>query len=763
MTRCSSCFAAKDKEGTCAYCGYDEQTKEVYPNALAPGTVLNRQYLIGKVLGQGGFGITYLGLDLHLDIKVAIKEYYPDGLVTRGTASTQLTIYSGEKEQYFQYGADRFLEEAKILGKLQNTPNIVPVKAFFKENNTAYLVMDYIEGISFKQYLKKMNGKILYADAILLLAPIMEALEEVHKTGLLHRDISPDNIYITHKGESKLLDFGAARYTLGEHSKSLSVILKPGYAPEEQYRTKGKQGPWTDVYALAATLYNAITGQLPPDALDRLDLDEIKRPSELGVLIPRQSEAALMKALAVRASTRYQTVDEFRKGLLAVEAAENVSDTKEGKIQEKPAELKVVSQQQVIQQVNTTQTSGFREPQRMEMQQPLPNGYNSLQPNWSQHPNMRPIYPPPKKASKLGVWIAVFASTFAIGMFALFVTMGIRFLSSPTEDSKTALEELGMPKETKVIENNPANRKTDDVPIAKEKPSTAETKKAVHWQYVIAPSWQAVQDFSGGLAAVYDGQSWGYIDVTGRLVIGHEFEDVKEFSDGIGMAKQGGLWGSIDQSGMWIIYPWWDDVGFFNMGYREGLLSVCQDDLWMFVDEEGYVVLEDERCYWAQPFSENLALVVIEGKCGYIDKDGTFVIPPKWDSGWYFSEGLAPVQSGLQWGYIDTSGSMVIEPKYNFAIPFTEGLAAVDVGSNEKAQVGFINKYGEMVIEPKYQDAYDFREGLSAVRVNGKYGFINQKGEMVIEPRWEEARSISEGLAAVKENGLWGYIEITQP
>ncbi|MDF2614669.1 MAG: serine/threonine protein kinase [Clostridia bacterium] len=305
----------------------EQDSSVMYPNALSAGTILNGQYLIERVLGQGGFGITYLAADLNLEIKVAIKEYYPEGMVTRSHASTKLSVYAGEKKEYFEYGAERFLEEAKILARFQSNPNIVGVRTFFKENNTAYFVMDYIEGISFKQYLKLMGGKILYTDALALLIPIMDALVHVHKSGLLHRDISPDNIYLTNNRESKLLDFGAARYTLGEHSKSLSVILKPGYAPEEQYRSKGRQGPWTDIYALGATLYVAITGQVPPDALDRLYEDDLRLPTELGIALPKHIENTIFKALSLRSSDRYQDMESFQRDLIDYSTQHVGSDT----------------------------------------------------------------------------------------------------------------------------------------------------------------------------------------------------------------------------------------------------------------------------------------------------------------------------------------------------------------------------------------------------------------------------------------------------
>lgn len=299
---CFGCFQEKELGGYCPHCGFGENEEQPYL-ALPLGTLLNGRYMLGKVLGVGGFGITYLGYDLTLDIKVAIKEYMPSSIATRNSDRYNVTL-TGRTEDDYRQGMENFLEEAKILAKLQNTPNIVSVQNYFKENNTAYFVMEYIDGMSLKDYLADQGGKIPYVQALAILEPIMEALVQVHALNLLHRDISPDNIYITSRGESRLLDFGAARFALGD-GKSVSVILKHGYAPEEQYSSHGNQGPWTDVYAMGATFYRCITGMLPPDSVERIRVDALKAPSELGIIIPRHIEQAILKALAVKTEDRF--------------------------------------------------------------------------------------------------------------------------------------------------------------------------------------------------------------------------------------------------------------------------------------------------------------------------------------------------------------------------------------------------------------------------------------------------------------------------
>lgn len=280
-------------------------------HVLKEGQLLHGRYEIREVLGQGGFGITYKGLDHTLDIAVAIKEYYPQGYVTRNAVYSELlTITQDKYKDAFERGKEKFLKEARTVARFQKERGIVSVNDFFEENNTAYIVMEYLEGLTLKQYIDTQG---LFDAAMLrdLMAPVIEALDAVHGAGLIHRDISPDNIMLLPNGTAKLMDFGAARDYTEFGEKSLSILLKHGYAPEEQYRTHGVQGPWTDIYALCATMYRCITGILPPQSIERMQEDTLKSPSELGFAIPSGMEAALMKGMAIFAKNRYQDVGEL--------------------------------------------------------------------------------------------------------------------------------------------------------------------------------------------------------------------------------------------------------------------------------------------------------------------------------------------------------------------------------------------------------------------------------------------------------------------
>jgi len=310
---CMGCMTDTNAADVCPRCGYRNRTAAESSVQLAPRTLLQQKYVLGRVLGQGGFGITYLAYDLEVDRKLAIKEYFPAVISTRSQDRMTVTPLSARNRGDLEYGLGKFVEEGKALGRFKDHRGVVSMLDFFYGNGTAYIVMAYIEGLTLKEHVRLKGGKIPFGDATGILGLVMNALEDLHKAGILHRDISPDNIYVEESGGVKILDFGATRYAMGEQSRSLSVVLKPGYAPEEQYRSRGKQGPWTDIYALGATFYRSIAGRIPPEAPDRMNRDDLVPPSRLGVDIPPKSEAALLKALAVKAENRYQTVVAFRK------------------------------------------------------------------------------------------------------------------------------------------------------------------------------------------------------------------------------------------------------------------------------------------------------------------------------------------------------------------------------------------------------------------------------------------------------------------
>ena len=316
MTRCLNCMGIYDEYyDVCPHCGFVAGTLPKEAFHLHPGMTLSERYIIVTVLGFGGVGITYRVWDAKLQIMIAIKAYYPSGIVNRIPGTKEVIVYSGNREDEFLNGKRRFLDEARNMARFSEHPNIVHVLDFFEENQTAYIAMEFLDGLSFKQYLKENGDKLLIDEAVGITAAVLDALKAIHKQNIIHRDISPDNILICRGGVIKLIDFGAARFSNGEEEKTLSIVLKPGYAPPEQYRSKSRQGPWTDIYAVGAVLYRAITGVMPDESVNRMVSDEVVEPKTLRPEIPDYLNNSVMRAIAVDQELRFQEVDQFKAAI----------------------------------------------------------------------------------------------------------------------------------------------------------------------------------------------------------------------------------------------------------------------------------------------------------------------------------------------------------------------------------------------------------------------------------------------------------------
>ena len=299
----------------CPGCGFDPKNVKGAEYALPLETILSGKYLVGRVLGQGGFGITYIGWDLALERKVAIKEYYPSGQVSRQPGTRQLTWYTGENARAAQQsGMEMFLKEARKMVRVDAISGVVRVLDLFRENETAYIVMDFVEGETLKNRLKK-TGPMDWVQAKDIFLPAIRAMEEVHKAGLIHRDLSPDNLMLTPEGKVKILDLGAAKDLNINTGASSMQVAKSGFSPLEQYTQRGGSGPWTDVYSMAATIYYTLTGKIPQTAIDRMENDAICWTQPRLDSLPRAALAALKKAMVVSAQKRTQSMEELKKGL----------------------------------------------------------------------------------------------------------------------------------------------------------------------------------------------------------------------------------------------------------------------------------------------------------------------------------------------------------------------------------------------------------------------------------------------------------------
>ena len=297
--------------GVCPVCGSGRLNSQVTSYALPPESILHSRYLIGRVLGQGGFGITYLAFDMSENRRVVIKELFPSSMVRRMPGSSGISVY--KDNDFFVRCRQRFIDEARMIYSFREIPEVVDIYHAFIENNTGYYSMEFLSGETLQSKLNKEKRRMSWKELLPVVQGTGAALRAVHKKGSIHRDISPDNIFLLNNGSVKLIDFGAARHY--GNSNGYTEILKKSYAPYEQYQREGNQGPWTDIYAFAATLYHCLTRKKVPDAMSRVLTDSLKPPTHYGAALSAPVEQALLQALNVKAERRFMTVDDFMQAL----------------------------------------------------------------------------------------------------------------------------------------------------------------------------------------------------------------------------------------------------------------------------------------------------------------------------------------------------------------------------------------------------------------------------------------------------------------
>ena len=316
MKRCYSCFKEyEDSFSVCPFCGQVENDKPKEPVHLAPGTILAGRYLLGQAVGSGGFGIVYRAYDLKLETVVAVKEFFVSRLVTRAEGLKNLIISKKSQTEY-EYRKERFLAEARNMAKFGAHRSIPNVFEFFEENNTAYIVMELLHGVALNDYLAQNGGKIDIDFALLIANEVGNALKSLHEQNIIHRDVAPDNIFICSGKDIriKLMDLGAAKLA-DSTDDVIDIILKPGYSPPEQYDNSKSIGPWTDIYALGATLYAILTGVKPDESTNRKIKDEVVSPNQLNPLISENLSNGIMKAMALEKHMRFKNVTEFLEAI----------------------------------------------------------------------------------------------------------------------------------------------------------------------------------------------------------------------------------------------------------------------------------------------------------------------------------------------------------------------------------------------------------------------------------------------------------------
>ena len=320
---CMGCMHKLDWDGRCHYCGFDERNYKKDQQLGLHTRLKNGEYMIGRQLGQGGFGITYIGMDTTLLQTVAIKEYFPFGAVRRNDRN-EIELYDEKYRKDYEKGLESFLCEGRILARFSNLTAVVGVKNFFHENNTAYLVMDYVEGLSVREYVK--NYGVLSPDRTLFLVQqVIADMQMIHHKQVLHRDVSADNLIITHNGSLKLIDFGATRQEFTKNQYTGTILCKQGYSAIEQYSTGRNQGPWTDIYGLCASIYFMLTGVVPDSAPDRIQNDCVRSLVQMDeIAMSKVQKEAIMKGLAVEVEHRYHTMAELYVALYG-EKLEDIS------------------------------------------------------------------------------------------------------------------------------------------------------------------------------------------------------------------------------------------------------------------------------------------------------------------------------------------------------------------------------------------------------------------------------------------------------
>lgn len=330
---CMGCMKIKERPSEpCPFCGFDMQTYQIAHNSLAPYEILNGKYLVGRVIGKGGFGMTYIGWDFYQSKRVCIKEYFPRGIAARVSDTSMISIdlhhttNTEIAQTAYLSGLQNYLQEAANLSVFYDLPGIVSVRDFFYGNNTAYIVMEYIEGVHLKQYAKQFGGKYTPEQLLPLMRNVIASLGVIHRANIIHRDISPDNIMISPDQNVKVIDFGAA--TMYNGAGENSVVLKHGYAPIEQYDKNGNQGPWTDIYSLCATMYYLLSGVKLQKSVERQEHDHVRCLQAVGVPIGEELDAAIMKGLGIEIPDRYESMEQLYAALYGAAKPEESQESR---------------------------------------------------------------------------------------------------------------------------------------------------------------------------------------------------------------------------------------------------------------------------------------------------------------------------------------------------------------------------------------------------------------------------------------------------
>ena len=684
---------------------------------LQPNTTLQGgKYRIERVLGQGGFGITYLARNTVFDIDVAIKEFFMKDENDRDGSS--VTMPNTTKQELFHGQMEKFKKEAKRMFAIKNE-HVIGVQDLFEENGTAYYVMDYVDGESLAERLKRTNKPMTEQEVRAILPQILDALKAVHHAGIWHLDLKPANIMVDKSGNVKLIDFGASKQLnaqKGGATTSTAISYTNGYAPREQMEQNyDKFGPWTDIYALGATLYNLLTNKRPPLPTD-ID-DDISEDKHLALAMPTSIKVYLKKLILWLMQTnkadRPQNIDDINQYL-------SNSATNEMSIRES---IELENQENTLIQNEETLFENTKSTRQ-------------------------------RKTKWMFIIVVLCLTIVVVGYL-----FGHFYFSKSYSKAAVIANNL-MPYDV-------CHPYSEGMACVEVKGKCGFIDK--NGYEIIQCKYDDAEGFSEGLAGVEKGGKWGFIDRNGNEIIPCMYDYTEGFSEGLAGVKKGGKWGFIDRNGNEIIPCMYD----YTEGFSEGLAGVKKGGKWGFIDRNGNEIIPC-KYYYTEGFSEGMAYVEIELEEGrqfaYIDKTGiqrytstdTIYGPreiKKYDFKSY-SHGMVGVWNNGKYGYIDKMGNVVI--------PFGKFDKYDDVYYESKVDLfivmkdwkyGIIDRNYNELVPLIYDDIYPFFEGCAFVVKNEKLGCIDKNGKEIIPCIYNEAAIFSEGVAFVKKDGHWGCVD----
>ena len=697
---------------------------------LQAGALLkNGEYKIEKVLGQGGFGITYLAEQTSLGRKIALKEFFMEGLCNRDAATSHVSVPSVGSKKLVERFKQKFIKEARMIASFDNN-HIISIYDVFEENGTAYYVMEYLGGKSLSAIVNE-QGIMSETLAMKYIRQVADALAEVHANNLLHLDVKPANIMLNKKGEAVLIDFGISKHydEAGNQTSSALIGTSEGYAPIEQYEAGALDSftPATDIYALGATLFFLLTGTRPPKASEVMNYGLPELPSGVSASVRSTIETAMQPAIAKRP----QSIAEF---LCLVES---------GKMQDESDGETVLNGNEEVERRNEKERSVGVVISNVGEKSHSAN--NEILPPYSRQNDKDGKEEVERRNEKERSAGAVISNEseksqenkLILLLLLLVAVAGAWFLFGGTGSGDATK------RDTNIVEKDAPTS-----PVGEEKKKEPAVSKPVN----------------DALSPVKKDGLWGFEDNTGKIVIPCKFDYAeipdmhgKIINDRVYAVIRGGKWEIINKEKLIITKRGYDEPFIFYDGFS----VVKHDGKFGFIDTNGK---EIAPCEYAtmDVFSEGFMLAKKEadGKMvwGFINAEGKETISFIYEDARRFSEGFAPVKQNGKWTYINTDGAPIVKPKYDNAWHFTEGLARVQLNG----KWGFIDKSGKEVIPCRYDEVELFSDGFAAVQLNGKWGFIDKEGNEVIPCKYKEIKSsFSNGKAEVMENGKLKSIDKT--